>query len=210
MIEIVILVTVIVFSVVLHELAHGYAANWLGDPTARLAGRLTLNPISHIDPVGSILLPGLLFAVNAPFLFGWAKPVPYNPYNLRNQRWGEAFVAAAGPLTNLLLAFIFALIARFAVPLELSPAFLDITETIILLNLVLAIFNAIPFPPLDGSKVLAAFLPYSMARSYAALGQAVERLGFVGLILILFIFVQFLSAPFTIFVYTVKELLVGA
>src|SRR3989344_2151048 len=105
-------VVVLIFSVIAHEVAHGYAANALGDPTARLAGRLTLNPLPHIDIVGSVIIPALLVFSNAGLLFGWAKPVPYNPYNLRDQRYGEAIVAVAGSATNILLALVFALIAR--------------------------------------------------------------------------------------------------
>src|SRR3989344_6054698 len=106
-------IVVLIFSVVLHEVAHGYMANYLGDPTARLAGRLTLNPVSHIDLVGSILLPAILVFTHSPILIGYAKPVPYNPYNLRG-RFGEALVAFAGPATNMFLALIFGLIIRFA------------------------------------------------------------------------------------------------
>jgi Zn-dependent protease len=105
-------IVVLIFSIVLHEVAHGYMANWLGDPTARLQGRLTLNPVSHIDPLGSIIIPGLLLFTQSPFLIGWAKPVPYNPYNLRG-KYGEALVAFAGPGTNILIAVIFGLLIRF-------------------------------------------------------------------------------------------------
>src|SRR3989338_5187009 len=104
---------VLILSIIAHEVAHGYAADSLGDPTARLAGRLTLNPLPHIDLVGSIILPALLVFTASPILFGWAKPVPYNPYNLRHQRWSEAAVAVAGSATNILLAVIFGLIVRF-------------------------------------------------------------------------------------------------
>src|SRR3989344_2127263 len=114
-------IIVLIFSVIIHEVAHGWAANSLGDPTAKLAGRLTLNPIRHIDPVGTILIPLLLKLSGSPFLFGWAKPVPYNPYNLRNQRWGEAFVAVAGVATNLFLAILFGLLARYSYAHCLSP-----------------------------------------------------------------------------------------
>src|SRR3989344_8618602 len=110
----IITLVILILSIVLHEVAHGYAANWLGDPTARLAGRLSANPLLHIDPIGSVLVPGILYFTGAQFLFGWAKPVPYNHYNLNNQKWGEAIVAAAGPLTNLLLAVIFAGVIRLA------------------------------------------------------------------------------------------------
>jgi Zn-dependent protease len=153
----IITIVILILSIVLHEVAHGYAANWLGDPTARLAGRLTANPIPHIDPVGSVLIPGILFLTSAPFLFGWAKPVPYNPYNLNNQKWGESIVAAAGPLTNLLLAIIFATVIRFSEALGLSLAFAEMAGYIVFINILLALFNAIPFPPLDGSKIIVPF-----------------------------------------------------
>ena len=111
--EIFLSLIVLVLSVIAHEVAHGYAANSLGDPTARLAGRLTLNPLPHIDLMGSLILPALLVFTHSPILFGWAKPVPYNPYNLRAKRWGETLVAVAGSATNILLAIIFGLIVRF-------------------------------------------------------------------------------------------------
>jgi hypothetical protein len=137
---------VLVFSVILHEVAHGYMANWLGDPTARLARRLTLNPLSHIDPVGSVILPFILAITHSPMLIGYAKPVPYNPYNLQS-KYGETLVAAAGPGTNILIALIFGLSARFfgaAMSQGMFEAFLVITY----INIVLAVFNLIPIPPL--------------------------------------------------------------
>jgi Zn-dependent protease len=146
---------VLIFSIVIHEVAHGYAANALGDPTARLQGRLTLNPVSHVDPLGSILIPGLLILSNASILFGWAKPVPYNPYNLRNQRWGEAMVAAAGPAVNLVIAIAFGLLLRFGGELPfMSPNFQELAGHVVYMNILLALFNLIPLPPLDGSKIL--------------------------------------------------------
>ena len=111
-IDIVFGIAVLIISVILHEVAHGYMANWLGDPTARLAGRLTLNPLSHIDPVGSILLPGILALTHSPLLIGYAKPVPYNPYNLRPGRFSEAIVAFAGPLSNIVIAALSAVLIR--------------------------------------------------------------------------------------------------
>ncbi len=204
----IITLTILILSIVLHEVAHGYAANWLGDPTARLAGRLTPNPLPHIDPVGSVLIPGALFIMQAPFLFGWAKPVPYNPYNLRNQKWGESFVAAAGPLTNLLIAVIFAMIIRLAPTLGLSPAFIEMTGYIVFINVLLALFNAIPFPPLDGSKVIVPFLPFGLAQKYRALTNYMENLGFIGLFLCVFIFMQIFWKPFSTLVFWVYQLLV--
>ncbi len=196
MIEIITL-AILILSIVFHEVAHGYAANWLGDPTARLAGRLSPNPILHIDPIGSILVPGILFITHAPFLFGWAKPVPYNPYNLRNQKWGEAFVAAAGPLANLLLAVIFSVLIRLANTLGLPASFVDIATYVIFINILLALFNAIPFPPLDGSKIIVPFLPFGLSQKYRALTTYMENLGFVALFLCVFIFMQVLWTPFS-------------
>src|SRR6266403_5190322 len=140
---------VLIVSIVVHEVAHGYAANALGDPTAKLAGRLTLNPIRHIDPVGSVLIPAFLVLTHSNIMFGWARPVPYNPYNLRNQRWGEAIVGVAGVATNLLIAVIFALITRYAVASGMG-AFANATATISFVNLFLGLFNLLPFPPIDG------------------------------------------------------------
>jgi|SRR3989344_5070628 len=155
-------IIVLIMSVVVHEVSHGYIANNLGDPTARIAGRLTLNPIKHLDPVGSVLVPIFTYLIGG-FIFGWAKPVPYNPYNLRGGKWGPALVAAAGPLSNFLLAIIFGIVLRIVTPLSVIPeAALSLIELIVLINIVLGIFNLIPIPPLDGSKVLFALLPPSM------------------------------------------------
>lgn len=159
--EMVFMIAVLVMSVVVHEVSHGYVAGMLGDPTARHAGRLTLNPVSHIDPVGSLLVPFIMY-ISIGVAFGWAKPVPYNPYNLSNQKWGPAMVAAAGPGSNLLMAIIFGLMIRFGEALALPMAFLQLAFMIVILNLLLAVFNMIPIPPLDGSKVLYSFLPYNM------------------------------------------------
>ena len=119
-------------------MSHGYAAFLLGDPTAKNQGRLTLNPIRHLDLFGSILIPAFLVITNAGFLFGWAKPVPYNPYNLRNQKWGEAIVAVAGPASNIFIALVFGLLIRFGAEF-LSPAFLNISAILVLINLMLAV-----------------------------------------------------------------------
>lgn len=153
-------IAVLLFSVVLHEISHGYAAEMQGDPTARMQGRLTLNPIKHIDPIGSILVPFLLALSPSSFVFGWAKPVPFNPYNLRNQRWGEAIVAIAGPLMNIALALIFGLFLRFypTLPIEIG----SILKLIVYINVSLAVFNMVPVPPLDGSKILFALFPNSL------------------------------------------------
>ncbi|MEK7621773.1 MAG: site-2 protease family protein [Patescibacteria group bacterium] len=176
-------ILILVLSVVIHEVAHGWAAYFLGDPTAKLAGRLTLNPLVHLDPLGSVFVPLLLFITNSPIMFGWAKPVPYNPYNLQAGRGGPAIVAAAGPSSNLFLALIFSLIIRFTPGLT-PPAFLHLAAIIVIINLSLALFNLIPIPPLDGSKILFALIPYR----YRALEEILTRYQlFFALIAIMFL-----------------------
>ena len=151
---------ILVFSIVIHEVSHGSVANLLGDPTAKYAGRLTLNPIKHLDPIGSILVPLFLIIIGSPILFGWAKPVPINPYNFRNPRWDGAKVAAAGPGINILVALVFGLAIRFLI---LPPPILTVFSIIVILNLLLAVFNLIPIPPLDGSHILFTLLPEEFA-----------------------------------------------
>ncbi|MCC6290714.1 site-2 protease family protein [Candidatus Nomurabacteria bacterium] len=153
------LIVVLVMSVVIHEVSHGYVADLLGDPTARLAGRLTLNPLKHLDWLGSVIVPLFLYLLPGGLMFGWAKPVPYNPYNLRAGRWGPAYVALAGPASNLLIALIFGLSLRNGL---LPGSAVSFVATLVLINLMLAMFNLIPIPPLDGSKVLFAVLPNSL------------------------------------------------
>lgn len=179
-------IAVLIMSVVIHEVSHGYAAEILGDPTARLQGRLTLNPLKHLDPVGSIIIP-LLTSLTG-FIFGWAKPVPYNPYNLRNQKWGELAVAAAGPLANIFLALVFGLLIRFS-GLTFGSAAVNIFAAIVIINLVLAIFNLLPVPPLDGSKILWAFLPYR----FRQVRESIERFSFLFVIIVVFAVWKFLS-----------------
>ncbi len=193
----------LVLSIIAHEVAHGYAADSLGDPTARLAGRLSLNPIPHIDPVGSILIPGLLVFTGSPILFGWAKPVPYNPYNLRNKRWGEAIVAVAGSAANLLLAIIFTLIIR---GLEywngtfLPDSVLQFLSTIVFVNLFLGLFNLIPFPPLDGFTFIRGILPYRLSYDLHAFEKRMRSYGPIVLIAFLLVFSYVLAVPFATFV----------
>lgn len=161
-------IVVLIMSIVIHEFAHGYSAYLLGDDTARLSGRLTLNPIKHLDLFGSVILPLLLIFTKAGFIIGWAKPVPYNPDNLQKGRMGNFIVAISGIAANLWIAIVFGLLIRFA-PILGIPAFnpepslihpfYQIASIIVEMNLVLALFNLIPIPPLDGSKVLFSFLP---------------------------------------------------
>ena len=201
-------IAILILSIILHEVAHGYAAHALGDNTAKFAGRLTLNPIPHLDPVGSILIPGLLAFSGTGLLFGWAKPVPYNPYNLRDQRWGEAFVAIAGVATNFLLALMFALIVRVALGAGMV-AFAEIAKLVVMVNLSLAIFNLIPIPPFDGYTFLRGVLPYRFSIPFRNFEERMRRGGILTLIIVLFLFSQFLSAPFGAFVTYIFNLLVG-
>lgn len=212
-IEILFIIVILILSVVVHEVAHGYAANMLGDPTARMAGRLTLNPLKHIDLMGSIIIPGLLVLSNSPFLFGYAKPVPYNPYNLRRypwaQKWGEALVAVAGPGVNILIALVVGLIIRFGVAFNvLTPAFIEIGMVVVFINILLAILNMIPIPPLDGSKVLGSLLPLSLAQSYARFRIIFESNIFLAFGLII-LFIILFGGAFINFVYYLSSLIVG-
>lgn len=187
---------ILVLSIIVHEIAHGYAANSLGDPTARLAGRLTLNPLPHIDLMGSLVIPALLVFTQSPILFGWAKPVPYNPYNLTNQRWGEAFVAVAGSATNILLALIFGLIVRFGTAAGLDATALSLAATIAFVNLFLGLFNLIPFPTLDGFTALRAALPWNLSGGLMRLEHSVRGAGVLSLILFLLFFSYIFAGPF--------------
>ena len=161
---------VLLFSVILHEVAHGYTALRLGDPTARDAGRLTLNPIKHIDPFGTVLLPLLLYFAQSPILFGWAKPVPVNSFLFRDPNKDMMLVAASGPLTNITLAVLFALGLRY-LPAHSPPLFVDLLVYSCYINIILAFFNLLPIPPLDGSKLVAGFLPDKFRQAYLQLGR---------------------------------------
>ena len=147
----------IVFSIILHEVAHGLVANSMGDDTARNAGRLTLNPLKHIDPIGSILLP--LITWQFGFIFGYAKPVPYDPYNLNDRKYGPMKVALAGPLSNIALAILFGVVLRVLPQNIAATEFAHLLLNIVKLNIGLAVFNLVPIPPLDGHWILFALLP---------------------------------------------------
>ena len=212
--DLILLIIVLIMSAIVHEVSHGLAALWLGDPTAKYAGRLTLNPLKHLDPFGSFLMPLLLyFGTGGRFFFASAKPVPYNPYNLRDQRYGPAIVGAAGPLSNICIALVFGIFLRIFLVSGLVPAG-DVVAlignifsgqsllgsglsgiailfiTIIYINILLAFFNLIPFPPLDGSKILFAVLPMREETKLR-----LEQGGFIFLLIFIFL----LSGPiFTI------------
>ena len=171
-------IIILILSVVIHEVSHGYAALFLGDTTAKYEGRLTLNPIKHLDPFGSVILPLLLAILHTGFIFGWAKPVPYNPYNLRNRRWGELLVALAGPASNMAVALVLSIVIRLAPVLSLSVSFVQILFVAVLINVLLAIFNLVPIPPLDGSKILFNLFPQFALQMRGFL----ERWGFVFLL----------------------------
>lgn len=181
-------------------MAHGIAALWQGDETAKRAGRLTLNPISHIDPLGSIVMPAICILFSSGVVLGWAKPVPINPYNFRNRRFGEAMVAFAGPLSNIILALIAGLYLRFGgagIPIYMY----DLLQISVLINLVLAVFNLVPLPPLDGSKILYSLFPYRMGRFI----RYFERYGLIVTLLFVFLFIQLLD-PVVVFLF---RLIVG-
>lgn len=220
-------IIVLVISVIIHEYSHGWVAYRLGDSTAKLAGRLTLNPISHLDPIGSIFLPLLLVITKANFLIGWAKPVPYNPHNLRDQKYGDLKVAIGGPGSNFIVALIFGLVARFT-PLtssvkssiiinyfqgdynfllnsmngSLLASIFILSIIIVFINLLLMIFNLIPIPPLDGSKILMTFLPYEWKIRF----HQIEPYGiFIVLFFVMFGFFSLIWIPL-IFIF---QLLIG-
>ena len=169
----IITLSIFFFAVIIHEYAHGWIAWKLGDSTAKVAGRLTLNPLAHIDPIGTIFLPLILLVTNAPFVFGWAKPVPVDFHNLDNPKKDMVWVGIAGPTANVTFAIFLSFILKLS--MGASPLFLAILTSGILINLVLAIFNMLPIPPLDGSRVVMGILPIDLARRYAKL----EPYGFI-------------------------------
>ncbi len=196
-------IVILIMSVVIHEVAHGAMANALGDPTAKLQGRLTLNPIRHLDPFGSVILPTILILSNSPFLLGWAKPVPYNPYGLtKGGKYAEALVASAGIFANFVLAITFAFIFRLGLipSIATEPAFY-----IVLINILLGFFNLIPVPPLDGSKILYTLLPLPIQQKIKPLYHN-QMLPVVFIILFLFVF----GNIFVNFTFKIASFLIGS
>lgn len=189
--ETILIFLILLYAIIFHEVMHGYVAYRLGDPTAKYEGRLTLNPLSHLDPFGTIFLPILTFLTTG-FIFGYAKPVPYNPYNLKNPQRDSIIIALAGPITNIVLALIFALIYKILF-LTQPLLFFNLKEVLtfaVRINLLLAFFNLLPIPPLDGSKLLLAKIPFEIY-------QYLEIYGFF----LIFIFVWFLF-PYLNFLIT--------
>lgn len=183
--KIVVWILPVIFAITVHEVAHGWAAKKFGDKTAFMLGRLTLNPIKHIDWIGTVILPGLLLLTGTGFIFGWAKPVPVDARNFKNPRRDMAWVALAGPGSNFLMAIGWALLARIGVMIGIEAISLPMIYTGIAgisINLVLGLINLLPIPPLDGSRVLSGFLPHYWAWQYNRL----ERFGFIILLLLLY------------------------
>lgn len=187
-------ILVLIFSVVIHEVSHGYAAKAQGDNTAEYMGRLTLNPLTHLDPFGSVILPFSLYILSQlsggpMIIFGWAKPVPFNPFNLRNLRWGPALVGLAGPASNIAIAAFFGFAAQIMARLGFySGSLFELLAVVIFINLLLGLFNLVPIPPLDGSKILFAILPDRMS----GLKLSLEQYGWFILLAFLFLGLPFI------------------
>lgn len=177
-------IIVLVMSVVLHEVAHGFMAYLLGDPTAKIAGRLTLNPLKHLDWFGSVIVPLILSLLPGNFIVGWAKPVPYNPHMLGGGKYGPAMVASAGPAMNMLVAIFFAFLIKSSIAMNLGGSTMVIMSgTIVLINVALAVFNLTPVAPFDGSKILFAFLP----RSWHQVETFLEKNQLIIVLLVIFV-----------------------
>lgn len=200
--DVIFYIAVLIMSVVIHEVSHGFVAERFGDKTARHAGRLTLNPLKHLDWFGSVLvplilvLPSIISHTAIKFVFGWAKPVPYNPNNLRDRKKGEIAVASAGIIANISIALIFGTILRLSVNFVVPDGFNFIISSIVVVNLALAIFNLVPIPPLDGSKILFNILP----RSFASFVELLERYSIIFFIVFIMFFSDYLY-PVLAFAY---------
>jgi Zn-dependent protease len=162
------------FAVIIHEYAHGWVAWKLGDSTARFMGRLTLNPLAHIDPIGTIFLPLILLITHSPVLFGWAKPIPVDFFNLNNPKKGMIWVGFAGPVANIIFAITLSLLLKIPL-LTVNYFAVSVITSAVMANLVLAVFNLLPIPPLDGSRIMMGFLPYNLSVEYAK----IEPYGFI-------------------------------
>ena len=204
--EFIFIVIILILSIVIHELAHGYAALAQGDPTAKNAGRLTMNPIKHLDLYGSFIVPLILYILPTGFVLGWAKPVPYNPYNLKNQRWGDSLVSIAGPGANIIIALIFGLLIRFGSGALPQEAIL-LSGLIVIINIVLALFNLIPLPPLDGSKILFDLLPGSF--KFSQIRMFLEQNGLIIILITIFFFGRFIFGALFSLLYLTFSYLTG-
>jgi Zn-dependent protease len=205
-IETIFFFAVLIFSVIIHEISHGAVALRLGDATAKSAGRLTLNPLKHIDPFGSLILPAILIflriATGGGIIFGWAKPVPVNHLNFKNPRWGMFWTGLAGPLSNVVLALVFAVLIRFAIPVFPYLVFLaPFFAIVVLLNLWLGVINLVPIPPLDGSRIFFSLFPLSQEMQLT-----LERYSIFFLVFLLFFFMPIVSE----FVFFLFRVLIGA
>lgn len=183
--ELIFSLAILILSVIAHEVAHGYAAYVQGDRTAYYQGRLSLNPLVHLDLWGSILIPLISYSLGG-FIIGWAKPVPFNQYNLKNQRWGEALVAIAGPAINIFIALVFGFFIRFFGGM-VSSSFMEIAGSLVFINILLALFNLVPIPPLDGSKILFSILSF-----HSPLRSFLEQYSLILVLIFIFFFWEFL------------------
>lgn len=193
---------VLVLSIVVHEVAHGYTAYLFGDMTAKYQGRLTFNPVKHIDPFGSIILPFLMSLLPGGLILGWAKPVPINPYNFTRRKLGEFATAFAGPLSNIVIASVFIVLIRFSDVLGMSAGFVQLSFAVVLINSVLAFFNLIPIPPLDGYRIISVLLPVRTVEKFEYFAQR------FGIFIVLF-FVLFLWNPIFMVLLSILEFLTG-
>ena len=184
-------ISILIFSVIIHEISHGFVALYFGDKTAQYEGRLTLNPIKHLDLFGSIVLPLFLYLTGTGFIIGWAKPVPYNPYNLRKRNISEPLIALAGPASNFFVATVFGIIVRGLLSSDFSNLpLVGIFSLVVFINISLGIFNLIPIPPLDGSKILFSLLPVNMKHNFQ---QISERYGLIIILMVIMFLPNFIS-----------------
>lgn len=195
-------IIVLIFSVVVHEVSHGYMAYRFGDLTAKYQGRLTFNPLKHIDPLGSIILPFIMALLPGGLILGWAKPVPINPYNFTKRKLGEFATAFAGPLSNIIIAAIFIMLIRFSGTLGVNTIFIQLSLIVVIINAVLAFFNLIPIPPLDGYRIASLILPQDTVEKFEYVSQR------FGIFIVLF-FVLFLWNPIFLVLMSLIEILTG-